>query len=98
MEFHGESWKNQGLGLALSTRTYIQNVTPKLESLFGKEFNPIKTPMSGGYHPEIDNSPQCTVEDSSCGCTANLFISSKMAMNPAIYSARGVSVIKDALV
>jgi hypothetical protein len=33
VEFLGEAWKNQGLGLALSARTYIQNVIPKFESL-----------------------------------------------------------------
>jgi hypothetical protein len=37
IEFLGDLWKNQGLGLALSARTYIQNVIPKFESLFGKE-------------------------------------------------------------
>jgi hypothetical protein len=38
VEFLGEAWKNQGLGLALSTKTYIQNVILKFEGLFGKEF------------------------------------------------------------
>ena len=33
IEFIGESWKNQGLGLALSTKTYIQNAIPKFEHL-----------------------------------------------------------------
>jgi hypothetical protein len=46
VEFLGGAWKNQGLGLALSAKTYIQNVIPKFESLFGKEFKAIKTPMS----------------------------------------------------
>jgi hypothetical protein len=64
VEFLGESWKNRGLGLALSEKTYIQNVIPKFESLFGKEFKPIKTPMSEGYHPEVD-SPLCTEDDSA---------------------------------
>jgi hypothetical protein len=36
VEFLGEEWKNQGLPLALSAKTYIQNVTPKFEGLFGK--------------------------------------------------------------
>jgi hypothetical protein len=63
-EFLGESWKNQGLGLALSARTYIQNVIPKFEGLFGKEFKAIKTPMSEGYHPEVDDSPLCAEDDS----------------------------------
>jgi hypothetical protein len=51
LEFLGEAWKNQGLQLALSANTYIQNVIPKFEGLFGKEFKPIKTPMSEEYHP-----------------------------------------------
>jgi hypothetical protein len=64
MEFLGEVRKNQGLGLALSAKTYIQNVIPKFEGLFGKNFKPIKTPMSEGYHPEVDHSPLCTEDDS----------------------------------
>jgi len=65
VEFLRDSWKNQGLGLAISARTYIQNVIPKFENLFGKELKPIKTPMSEGYHPEIDDTPLCTEEDSA---------------------------------
>jgi hypothetical protein len=57
VEFLGEAWKNQGLGLSLSEKTYIQDIIPKFEGLFGKEFKPIKTPMSEGYHSEIDDSP-----------------------------------------
>jgi hypothetical protein len=48
VEFLGEAWKNQGLVLAISSKTYIQNVIPKFEGLFGKEFKPIKIPMSEG--------------------------------------------------
>ena len=65
MEFLGDSWKNQGLGLAISARTYIQNVIPKFEKFFGKELKSIKTPMSEGYHPEVDNTPLCTDEDAA---------------------------------
>jgi hypothetical protein len=65
VEFLGEAWKNQGLGLAISAKTYIQNVIPKFEGLFGKEFKPIKTPMSEGYHPEVHDSPLCTEDDSA---------------------------------
>jgi hypothetical protein len=64
-EFLGESWKNQGLGLALSAKIYIQDVIPKFEVLFGKEFKPIKTPMSEGYHPGVDDSTLCTGDDST---------------------------------
>ena len=65
MVFLGESWKNQRLGLVPPAKTYIQNVIPKFESLFGKEFQPIKTAMSEGYHDEIDDSHLCTGEDSA---------------------------------
>jgi hypothetical protein len=30
VEFLGEAWKNQVLGLAGSTKTYIQNIIPKI--------------------------------------------------------------------
>jgi hypothetical protein len=36
VEFLGEAWKNQGLTLALSEKTYIQNIIPKFEGLFRK--------------------------------------------------------------
>jgi hypothetical protein len=45
VEFLDEAWKNQGLGLALLAKTYIQNVIPKFEDLFGKEF------ISPSRHP-----------------------------------------------
>jgi hypothetical protein len=48
VEFLGEAWKNQGFGLTISANTYIQNVIPKFEGLFGRDFKPIKTPMSEG--------------------------------------------------
>jgi hypothetical protein len=53
------------LGSALSAKTYIQNVIPKFEGLFGNEFKLINTPMSEGYHPEVDDSPLCTEDDSA---------------------------------
>jgi Reverse transcriptase (RNA-dependent DNA polymerase) len=65
VEILGDAWKSHGLGLAISAKTYIQNVIPKFESLFGKELKPVKTPMSEGYHPEVDNTPLCTDEDSA---------------------------------
>jgi hypothetical protein len=36
LELLGEAWKNQGLGLALSAKTFIQNVITKFEGLFGE--------------------------------------------------------------
>jgi hypothetical protein len=53
------------LGLVMSARTFIQNVIPKFEKLFGKELKPIKTPMSDGYHLEVDDAPLYTEEDSA---------------------------------
>jgi hypothetical protein len=65
VQFLGEAWKNQGLGYALSAMTHIQNVIPKFEDLFGKEFKPIKTPMREGYYPEIGDSPLGTKDTSA---------------------------------
>jgi hypothetical protein len=65
VKFLGEAWKNQELGLALSAKTYIQNVIPRFEVLFGKDFKPSKIPMSEGYYPEVDDSPLCTEDDSA---------------------------------
>jgi hypothetical protein len=65
VEFLGEAWKNQELKISLPGKTYIQNVIPKFEGLFGKEFKPIKTPMSEGYHPQVDDSPLYIEDDSA---------------------------------
>jgi hypothetical protein len=65
VEFLGEASKNQGLGLLVSAKTYIRNVIPKFEGLFGKEFKPIKIPVSEEYHPGVDDSPPCTEYDSA---------------------------------
>jgi hypothetical protein len=56
--------RNQGLVLTISAKTYIQNVIPKFESLFGRKLKPIKAPMSEGYHPEMDDTPLFIDEDS----------------------------------
>jgi hypothetical protein len=44
VEFLSDSWKIPGLDLAISAKTYIQNVVSKLGNLFGKELKSIKTP------------------------------------------------------
>jgi hypothetical protein len=41
-DFLVDSWKNQGLGVAISARTYIQNVIPKSQHLYDKELKYIK--------------------------------------------------------
>jgi hypothetical protein len=38
VEFLGETWKNQGLGLALSAKNYIQNAKPKFLMSFWQGF------------------------------------------------------------
>jgi hypothetical protein len=58
------SMEKSGLRLAISAKTYIHNLFTKFEVHFGKDFKPIKTPMSEGYHPEIDDWPLCTEDDS----------------------------------
>jgi hypothetical protein len=65
VEILGDAWKNQGLGLVIFAKIYIQNVIPKFEGLSDKELKPVKTPMSEGYLPEIDDTPLCTDEDSA---------------------------------
>jgi hypothetical protein len=53
------------LRLALSAKTYIQNIIQIFEGLFGKEFKPIKTHMTERYHPEVDDSPLYNEYDSA---------------------------------
>jgi hypothetical protein len=65
VEFLGDWWNNQGLGLVISARTYIKNFIPKFESLFGKEVKPIKASMTEGNNPEKDDTLMCKEEDSA---------------------------------
>jgi hypothetical protein len=44
MEFLGKAWKNQGLGLALSAKTYVKNVIPKFEGFMAKSLSPSRHP------------------------------------------------------
>jgi hypothetical protein len=44
--------------------TAISTSIPKFESLCGKEFKPVKTPMSEGYRPLTDGLPLCIEDDS----------------------------------
>jgi hypothetical protein len=66
----GIPWRimeESGIRISSFSKDLHQNVIPDFEGLFGKEFKPIKTPMSEGYkyHPEIDDSPLCTEDDSA---------------------------------
>jgi hypothetical protein len=69
----------QNLVLKRSGGTYIQNIIPKFEKLFGKELKPTKTPMIKGYHPEVDDTPFCIDEDSAkyrsiIGCCIRILV------------------------
>jgi hypothetical protein len=44
VEFLGEAWKNQGLGLALSAKTYIPNIIPNLKVFLAKSLSPSRHP------------------------------------------------------
>jgi hypothetical protein len=44
VEFLGESWKNQGLGLALSAKTYIKTSFLILKVFLAKSLNPSRHP------------------------------------------------------
>ena len=49
--------------MAFSAQTYIKNVIPKFEALFGHSLNATKTPMAEECHPETDDSPLCSPDD-----------------------------------
>jgi len=65
VELLRETWKNQYLVLGFPAKSYIQNIIPKFEFLFGKELKPNDTPMSEGFHPEVDDTPIYTLEVSA---------------------------------
>jgi hypothetical protein len=65
IDFLVDYFKNQGLPYAIYARIHNQNVIPKFDCLSGNEFKPIKTPMSEGYHPEIDYTNIYIEEDST---------------------------------
>jgi hypothetical protein len=57
-DINKKQWIEEGATIALSAQTYIANVMEKLELLFGVEqFPKTNCPMTGTYHPELDNSP-----------------------------------------
>ena len=60
-----EHWNKQGITLGFSSRTYVANVVPKFEALFGQEFKRIKTPMAEECHPEVDKSPELSPDEAS---------------------------------
>jgi hypothetical protein len=54
-----------GTGKYGKNHIHLQNVILKFEGHFVKEFKLIKTAMSDGYHPEVDDSSLCTENDSA---------------------------------
>ena len=61
-----EHWSSENVRLALSAETYINNIIPKFEILFGQTLSTsYKTPMLEDYHPEVDDSAFCSDDDSS---------------------------------
>ena len=66
VEMLDEHWNSDHVCLALSAGTYIKNLIPKFERLFGVEaFKTYKTPMEEGLHPELDDSPFCSDDDAA---------------------------------
>lgn len=65
VEYMDEHWTKENINLGFSAKTYIKNLIPKFEALLNTDFKSIKTPMSPDYHPELDNTPLLSDEDTS---------------------------------
>ena len=65
VEYLDEHWSKEGINIAFSARTYINNIIPKFEKLVGREFKSVKTPMAENCHPELDDSPLLTSNDAA---------------------------------
>jgi hypothetical protein len=57
--------EESGIRISFFCKDLNSKFHPKFEGLFGKEIKAIKTPLSEGYHPEVDDSPLCTEDDSA---------------------------------
>jgi len=56
-------WLKEGVKMAFSARTYIEQSIDKLETMMGqKAFTGYNTPMAEGAHPELDDSPMLDTE------------------------------------
>ena len=60
-----EHWTIANVNMAFSAKTYIKNVIPKFESLFGETFKTVRTPMAEDYHPEMEDSPFLSNDDAA---------------------------------
>jgi hypothetical protein len=65
IDYLDDAWKHDGITNAISARTYITNVTEKMEKMFGYELRTHKTPMDDEYHPELDDTPLVSARDGS---------------------------------
>ena len=52
----GSDWNEDGIQIALSAKTYIENAVEKFEKVAGT-LAQHNTPMASGYHPEMDDTP-----------------------------------------
>ena len=58
-------WLKEGVKMAFSARTYIEQCMSKLEAMMNTAFSLKNSPMSELYHPEVDDSPLLSPEDHS---------------------------------
>ena len=52
-----KKWLKEGITMAFSARTYIENAINRLEESLTGTFSLYNTPMSEVEHPELDDSP-----------------------------------------
>ena len=58
-------WLKEGVKMAFSARTYIEQCMSKLEEMMNAEFSLKNSPTSKLYHQEVDDSPFLSTEDHS---------------------------------
>jgi hypothetical protein len=62
----GDKWEKEGISVALSAETYVNNVLPRLASMCKVEqFKKYSTPFSEEYHAKLDTTNLCSPEEIS---------------------------------
>ena len=56
---------NETYTTVLTAKTYIKNIVDKIERLFEITLKSYHSPLEGGYHPELDNTPLLEEEEIS---------------------------------
>jgi hypothetical protein len=56
--------EESGIRISSISKSLHSKRHSKIRRSFGEDFKPIKTPMSEGYHPGVDDSILCTEYDS----------------------------------